>query len=101
MVRRTEAAHPAIAIWGTLEARVQGADLVILGGLNERIWPQAAAARSLAESRQMRMRAGLLLPERQIGLSAHDFQQAAAAPRVVLIRAPSAMPRPRPCRRAG
>jgi RecB family exonuclease len=35
----------------------------------------------------MRKDAGLLLPERQIGLSAHDFQQAIAAPRVVLTRA--------------
>jgi len=85
MVRRTEAAHPAIAIWGTLEARVQGADLVILGGLNERIWPQAVAPDPWM-SRQMRLRAGLLLPERQIGLSAHDFQQAAGAPEVVLSR---------------
>ena len=32
-----------------IEARVQGADLVILGGLNDGIWPQHAAARSLAE----------------------------------------------------
>ena len=35
----------------------------------------------------MRKDAGLLLPERQIGLSAHDFQQAIAAPRVILTRA--------------
>jgi RecB family exonuclease len=35
----------------------------------------------------MRKAAGLLLPERQIGLSAHDYQQAVAAPRVVLSRA--------------
>jgi ATP-dependent helicase/nuclease subunit B len=34
----------------------------------------------------MRKEAGLLLPERQIGLSAHDYQQAVAAPRVVLSR---------------
>jgi ATP-dependent helicase/nuclease subunit B len=32
--------HPSIAIWGTLEARVQSADLVLLGGLNEGIWPR-------------------------------------------------------------
>jgi RecB family exonuclease len=34
----------------------------------------------------MRKAAGLLLPERQIGLSAHDYQQAVAAPFVVLSR---------------
>ena len=32
--------HPGIAIWGTLEARVQSADLVVLGGLNEGVWPR-------------------------------------------------------------
>jgi ATP-dependent helicase/nuclease subunit B len=34
----------------------------------------------------MRKAAGLLLPERKIGLSAHDFQQGIAAPSVVLSR---------------
>ncbi len=85
-VRRTDEAHPLIAIWGTLEARVQGADLVVLAGLNEGSWPSAPAPDPWL-SRRMRLDAGLLLPERQIGLSAHDFQQAIAAPRVVLARA--------------
>ena len=35
-VRDRDAPHPAIMIWGTLEARVQGADLVILGGSERR-----------------------------------------------------------------
>jgi ATP-dependent helicase/nuclease subunit B len=86
MARKTEGAHPLIAIWGTLEARVQGADLVLLAGLNEGTWPEATPPDPWL-SRQMRLRAGLLLPERRIGLSAHDFQQAAAAPVVVLSRA--------------
>ncbi|MDI3337842.1 double-strand break repair protein AddB [Defluviimonas aestuarii] len=85
-VRRSEAAHPLIAIWGTLEARVQGADLVILSGLNDGVWP-ATPAPDPWLSRQMRFKTGLLLPERQIGLSAHDFQQAAAAPEVIFTRA--------------
>ncbi len=78
--------HPDITIWGTLEARVQGADLVILGGLNEGIWPEQPAADPWL-NREMRHRAGLLLPERRIGLAAHDFQQAVAAGQVVLSRA--------------
>jgi RecB family exonuclease len=84
-VRETEAAHPLIAIRGTLEARVQGADLVVLGGLNDGTWP-APTKPDPWLNRAMRKAAGLLLPERQIGLSAHDYQQAAAAPRVVLSR---------------
>jgi ATP-dependent helicase/nuclease subunit B len=85
-VRQTAAAHPLIAIRGTLEARVGGADVTILAGLNEGIWP-AAPAPDPWLSRQMRLKAGLLLPERQIGLSAHDYQQAAGAAEVVLSRA--------------
>ncbi len=85
-VREAPQVHPRIMIWGTLEARVQGADLVILGGLNDGIWPQAPAPDPWL-NRQMRHDTGLLLPERRIGLSAHDFQQAIAAPEVVLTRA--------------
>lgn len=84
--RDSTAPHPDILIWGTLEARVQGADLVILGGLNEGSWPEAAAPDPWL-NRQMRADVGLLLPERKIGLSAHDFQQAIAAPEVWLTRA--------------
>lgn len=85
-VREAVQAHPRIMIWGTLEARVQGADLVILGGLNDGIWPKLPDPDPWL-NRKMRKDAGLLLPERQIGLSAHDFQQAIGAPRVVLTRA--------------
>ena len=85
-VRHIEAAHPLISIWGTLEARVMGVELVILAGLNEGTWPQNTAPDPWL-SRQMRRKVGLLSPERQIGLSAHDFQQAANAPRVILSRA--------------
>lgn len=85
-VRHAEAVHPHIQILGTLEARAQSADLVILGGLNDGTWP-ALPAPDPWLSRQMRHRVGLLSPERQVGLSAHDFQIAICAPRVVLTRA--------------
>lgn len=84
-VRDSLTPHPTITIWGTLEARVQGADLVILGGLNDGSWPKLPNPDPWL-SRAMRQEAGLLLPERRIGLSAHDFQQAIAAKSVVLTR---------------
>ena len=84
-VRETESVHPGIMIWGTLESRVQGADLVVLGGLNDGTWP-AQPPPDPWLNRAMRKEAGLLLPERRIGLSAHDYQQAVAAKRVVLSR---------------
>ncbi|HAV07413.1 MAG TPA: double-strand break repair protein AddB [Rhodobacteraceae bacterium] len=77
--------HPLIRIWGTLEARVQGADLLILGGLNDGIWP-AAVPPDPWMNRAMRLAAGLRLPEVRIGLAAHDFQQAVGAPEVWLTR---------------
>jgi len=85
-VRDRDAPHPHILIWGTIEARVMGADLVILGGLNEHSWPDAPPADPWL-NRRMRQQVGLLLPERRIGLSAHDFQQAIGAKEVWLTRA--------------
>ena len=79
-------AHPDIAIWGTLEARVQSVDLVIVAGLNEGIWPKLSSHDPWL-NRDMRRQVGLMLPERQIGLSAHDFQQALGAKEVVISRA--------------
>ncbi len=84
-VRDRDAPHPNILIWGTLEARVQGADLMILGGLNEGSWPESPSPDPWL-NRKMRFDAGLLLPERRIGLSAHDFQQAVGAKEVWLTR---------------
>ncbi|MEO1139585.1 MAG: double-strand break repair protein AddB [Pseudomonadota bacterium] len=77
-VRGRTDTHPQILIWGTLEARVQGADVLILAGLNEGTWPETPA-RDPWLNRALRHQAGLLLPERRIGLSAHDFQQAVTA----------------------
>lgn len=78
-------AHPDIAIWGTLEARVQSLDLVIVAGLNEGTWPKITNHDPWL-NREMRRQCKLMLPERQIGLSAHDFQQALGAQEVVISR---------------
>lgn len=76
---------PRIAIWGPLEARLQRRDLMILGGLNEGVWP-APAPEDAFLSRPMRARIGLPSPDQRIGLAAHDFAQLANAPNVVLTR---------------
>ena len=77
--------HPRLSIWGPLEARLQQTDLLILGGLNEGTWPAEPAADPWM-SRPMRRQFGLPAPERRIGLAAHDFAQALAAPKIVLTR---------------
>lgn len=79
-------ADPRVQIMGVQEARIQGAGLVVLGGLNEGAWPESPAADPWL-NRRLRRDAGLLLPERKVGLSAHDFQIAVAGPRVILTRA--------------
>ncbi len=86
VVRPRYGVHPRLFIWGPLEARLQSADLLILGGLNEGNWP-ARADPDPWLSRPMREHFGLPLPERRIGLSAHDFTQAASTPEVILTRA--------------
>ena len=85
VVRESDIGHPDLQILGTLEARVQSADLVILGGLNEGVWPEAPSPDPWL-NRTMRKDLGLLVPERQIGLSSHDFQQAVGAKEVWLTR---------------
>ena len=85
-VRNPDLPHPHILIWGTLEARVLSADIVILAGLNDGVWPQAPKPDPWL-NRRMRHDAGLLLPERQIGLSAHDFQMAMGAKEIWISRA--------------
>jgi double-strand break repair protein AddB len=85
-VRQALFPHADILIWGTQEARVQGADLLICAGLNDGVWPGAPTADPWL-NRALRAEAGLRLPDRVIGLSAHDFQQALTAPEVWLTRA--------------
>jgi ATP-dependent helicase/nuclease subunit B len=84
-VRPRYGRHPRLSIWGPLEARLQHADLLILGGLNEGTWPPTPPIDPWM-SRPMRTAFGLPDAERRIGLSAHDFAQAGAAGEVVLTR---------------
>jgi ATP-dependent helicase/nuclease subunit B len=83
---RPQAGEPRIAIWGTLEARLQRRDLMILGGLNEGVWP-ASPGEDPFLSRPMRAALGLPSLDERVGLAAHDFAQLANAPDVVLTRA--------------
>jgi ATP-dependent helicase/nuclease subunit B len=85
-VRPAFGRHPRLAIWGLVEARLQQADLLVLGGLNEGAWP-GPAEHDPWMSRQMRRDFGIAVPERSVGIAAHDFAQAMGAPEVVLTRA--------------
>lgn len=78
--------HPRIAIYGLIEARLQTADLMVLGGLNEGVWPGRPAPDPWLAPR---IRAALGLPglERAVGIAAHEFGQALGAPRALVTRA--------------
>ena len=85
-VRPAYGGHPRIFIWGLLEARLQHADMMILGGLNEGVWPSLPAPDPWLAPK---IRAMLGLPglDFRVGLSAHDFASALGAPRVLITRA--------------
>ena len=85
-VQRPAGADPRVHIWGTLEARLQSVDLLVLGGLDEGVWP-AATRTDPWLSRAMRAALGLPSPERRLGLAAHDFFQGLAAANVIVTRA--------------
>ena len=83
-VRTGGATHPSLRILGAIEARLVRADRMILAGLEEGVWPNAAPIDPFL-SRPMRAALGLPPPERRLGQTAQDFVQAAAAPEAILV----------------
>ena len=84
--RRAGRPGARVHILGTIEARLIHVDRIVLGGLVEGVWPPEAPSDPWL-SRPMRLELGLDLPERRIGLSAHDFAQLLGMPEVFLTRA--------------
>ncbi len=85
-VRAPWGGHPRLSILGPLEAQLQRADVMILGGLNEGTWPGRPAPDPwLAPA----IRNKLHLPglARATGLAAHDFVGGLAAKQVLITRA--------------
>ena len=85
-VRPPYGGHPRIFIWGLLEARLQSADLVVLGGLNEGVWPALPQPDAWLPPK-VRTTLGMPTLEFRIGLAAHDFASALGAPEVLITRA--------------
>ncbi len=89
VVRMGERKGVRIRIFGLLELRLQSIDRMVLGGLNEASWPPDVRSDPWL-SRPMRLELGLNMPERRVGLAAHDFAQALGAKEVVITRAAKA-----------
>ncbi len=83
-VRTGGATHPSLRILGAIEARLARADRMILAGLEEGVWPNAAPVDPFL-SRPMRAALPLPAPERRLGQTAQDFVQAACADEAVLV----------------
>jgi ATP-dependent helicase/nuclease subunit B len=79
-------ANPRVFIFGAMESRLQHMDTVVLGGMNEGIWPNQTANNPFL-SRAMKTAIGLEPPERSVGQLAHDFEMANGASHVIYSRA--------------
>ncbi len=84
-VRSAYGVHPRLLILGQLEARLSDADLVVLGGLNEGVWPPDPGHDPWM-SRPMRAEFGLPGTEQMVGIAAHDFVQGFCSAHIVLTR---------------
>lgn len=84
-VKPRSLSHPRVFIFGTLEARLQTVDTMILGGLNEGSWPGQTINNPFL-SRTMKTDIGLEPPERRIGQLAHDFIMASGTRHLIFSR---------------
>jgi len=85
-VRSSYGTHPRLSILGPIEAHLCRFDYVILGEINEGIWPKPAQA-DMWMSRPMKKDFGFNLPEKNIGIMAADLCGFLASPNVILTRA--------------
>ncbi|WP_176085582.1 double-strand break repair protein AddB [Martelella sp. HB161492] len=78
--------NPRVFIFGAVEARLQEADTIVIGGMNEGVWPTQPKNNPFL-SRGMKAEIGLEPPEKRIGQLAHDFTMAAGTKRLIFTRA--------------
>ena len=85
-VRARYGTHPRLSILGPIEARLHHFDTIILGEVNEGVWPKPAQA-DMWMSRPMKKDFGFSLPEKAIGILGADLCGFLAVPQVVITRA--------------
>lgn len=84
-VRPLYGTHPRLKILGPIEARFNHYDVVIIGGVNDGVWPKLPSSDPWM-SRPMKKDFGIPLPEKTIGVMAADFCQLMCSPEVYLTR---------------
>lgn len=85
MVRPTYGMHPRLDILGPIESRFHHADVCIIGGLNEGVFPPIPETGPWL-NRPMRQVLGLPAPENKIGALAMDFAHCFCGRQVFLTR---------------
>lgn len=85
-VRTNYGTHPRLSILGPIEAYLQNFDYIIIGELNEGIWPKLPKA-DMWMSRPMMIDFGFATPEKNIGIMANCFCSFMMLPNVILTRA--------------
>lgn len=85
-VRPKFGTHPRLKILGPIEARLTHFDTVIIGEVNEGSFPKLATSDPWM-SRPMKKDFGFPMPEKAIGVLAHDFCQLLANSQVYISRA--------------
>ena len=86
MVRSKYGSHPRLRILGPIEARLCSFDTIIISNMNEGTMPSKASSGAWL-SRPMKKDFGFPLPEKSIGVLAHDFCEMACGKEVYLTRA--------------
>lgn len=84
-VRSRYGSHPRLSILGPIEARLTSSDVVIISGVNEGVWPKTINADPWM-SRPMKKDFGLPMPEKSIGVMAHDFCSLFASKKTYITR---------------
>ncbi len=85
-VRPKFCGHPRLKILGPIEARLNHFDVMIIGEVNEGVWPKTASSDPWL-SRPMKKDFGFPLPEKAIGIAALDFFRLLCSETVYLTRA--------------
>ena len=85
-VRTNYGTHPRLSILGPIEALLQKFDYVIIGELNEGIWPKTPKA-DMWMSRPMMIDFGFATPEKNIGILGNIFYHFMMSDNVIITRA--------------
>ena len=85
VIRPTVSNDTSVCVLGTIESRMQTADIVILTGLNEGMFPSSGYENSWLP-RTVSMQLGLPSPDHKVSLMALDFMNLSCSPDVYWLR---------------